>query len=47
MRVCRYQNKHGEYLCINGSLWVRVYSECDPPDQRQYHSPCPDCNTKG
>ena len=38
---CPY--KHGEFICVEGTLWTLTYSECAPPDQRQAWSDCPHC----
>ena len=38
---CPY--KSGEFVCHDGDLWALSYSECAPPDQRQYWMPCPHC----
>jgi hypothetical protein len=36
-------NKSGEFVCHDGGLWALTYSECAPPDQRQYDGPCSYC----
>lgn len=41
---CPLRKKYGEFICIDGSLWALTYSECAPPDQRQYWGPCSYCN---
>jgi hypothetical protein len=41
--TCPLRKAHGEFVCREGALWALTYSECAPPDQRQYWGECPHC----
>lgn len=46
LQSCPNRKDHGEYMCVDGEIWALTYSECAPPDQRQFWGPCTHCYPK-